>query len=217
MAEIIPALLIESAKEFEEKLRLIESGTKTIQVDILDGSLFPNTTWFDAAHVGALRTEVEYELHLMVENPLPIIKEWKKHVPTLKRAIVHAEMERPVGAVLNEIKDHLHLETGLAINSETPLDQVHQLAHHIDMLLIMGVHPGFSGQDFVGDVIYKKIEAAREHFPDLPISVDGGVSKERIHELVNAGATTICAASAIFKNEDPKEALKELQMLTSTN
>ena len=76
MIEIIPSLLVESRDEFERRLRLVEHDCEMVHVDILDGSLFGNTNWFDAKQVGALRTPVVFELHLMVENPLPIIAAW---------------------------------------------------------------------------------------------------------------------------------------------
>ena len=120
MIHIVPAFLVESEKEFERNLRLVENDCSLIQVDVLDGSLFPNTCWFDAERIGNLKTNVEMELHLMVENPLPIIEAWKKYVPTFKRAIVHTEMHRPSGVVTGFIKDDLKLEVGIALNPESP-------------------------------------------------------------------------------------------------
>src|SRR3989338_4141211 len=99
MREIIPSLLVTSKKEFETKLRMVENEVETVHVDILDGSLFENISWFAAEDVGAMRTRIKYELHLMVKNPLPIIAAWKKYVPTTRRAIIHAEMDRQLGTV----------------------------------------------------------------------------------------------------------------------
>ncbi len=217
MLEIIPAFLVQSKKEFEEKLRLVEFDCKTIQLDILDGGLFPNTTWFDAATIGQIKTNVNIELHLMVENPIPIIEEFIKHVPTLNRAIVHAEMHRPLGSVTSYIKDTLKLEVGVAVNPETPLSQIEDVIHSIDTLLIMSVHPGFSGQSF-GDTdhvnseatVMNKIKQARAHKSDLILEVDGGVTEELIKPLVKAGINRICAASLIFKADNPTNKLREL-------
>lgn len=213
MIEIIPSLLVESKHEFERKLRLVEHDAKTVHVDILDGTLFDNTTWFDAVAVGAMRTDVRYELHLMVENPLPIIEAWKQQVPGTVRALVHAEMKRPTGAVLSHIKDYLHLEAGVAINPETPLEEIHDVFHEMDELLVMGVHPGTSGQRFEGDYILEKIRTARTHRPDLAIGIDGGVTRELMPSLLQAGATRICAASLLFSAAEPAQALQDLKKL----
>lgn len=217
MIEIVPALLVESEKEFERSLRLVENDCRLIQVDVLDGSLFPNTSWFDAERIGALKTDVEMELHLMVENPIPIIEAWKKHVPTFKRAIVHAEMHRPTGAVTGHIKDMMGLEVGVALNPESPVKEIEEVFHQIDQLTIMSVHPGRQGQEF-GDLehggglefILQKIRAARAHRPDLVIEVDGGITPERIEPIIQAGANRLCFGSYIFKSHDPTQTLRSL-------
>ena len=217
MIEIVPAFLVESEKEFEKNLRAVEKDCHLIQVDVLDGSLFPNTTWYDPKRIGALKTDVEMELHLMVENPLPIIAEWKKYVPTFKRAIVHTEMHRPSGVITGYIKDIINLEAGIALNPESPLSEIESVLHQVDQLTIMSVHPGYQGQTFGdahhgGDVdfILNKIRSARAHRSDLIIEVDGGITQELIEPLVKAGANRLCVGSVIFKTENPSEKLRSL-------
>jgi len=210
MIEIIPSILVNSKGDFEKRLRLVEHNANTIHVDILDGSLFPNTSWHDARSVGAMKTNINYELHLMVQNPLPEIEAWKKHVPNVTRAIIHAEINRPVGSVIDTIH-HIHkLETGIALNPETPLGQLNGSAHNTDVLLIMGINPGFSGQKFLGLQILKKIRKARERWPDLEIEMDGGIQEDNIPLIKAAGCNRICTASLIYKSNDPKETLKKL-------
>jgi ribulose-phosphate 3-epimerase len=214
--EVIPSLLVESEREFEQKLRLIENDCKTVHVDILDGTLFPSTNWFDAKAVGAMRTPVKFELHLMVENPIPIVAEWKKHVKGTSRAIVHAEMKRSLGAVLDHLESIEKLETGVAVNPETPLSAIHEVMHRISQLTVMGVHPGSSGQAFLGRMILEKIRQAREHRKDLAIEIDGGVTGELLAGLVQAGATRVCAASMLFSAGDPAKALRDAKSAVST-
>ncbi len=219
MIEIVPAFLVESEKEFEKNLRAVEKDCRLIQIDVLDGSLFPNTTWYDPKRIGALKTDVEMELHLMVENPLPIIEEWKKYVPTFKRAIVHTEMHRPSGVVTGYIKDILKLEAGIALNPESPLSEVESVLHQVNQLTIMSVHPGYQGQTFGdsqhgGDAefIFNKIRSARAHRSDLVIEIDGGVTQDLIEPLVKAGANRLCVGSALFKTKDPSATLKALNL-----
>ena len=93
-SEIIPTLLVQSENEFERRLRLVEHDVTTVQIDVLDGTMFDAMSYHDARAIGAMRTDVAFELHLMIENPLAVVEAWKNHVPTLKRAIFHAELDR---------------------------------------------------------------------------------------------------------------------------
>src|SRR3989338_4614622 len=120
MAAIIPSLLVESHAEFERRLRLVENDCTIVHVDVMDGTLVPNTSWFDALAVGEMRTKVAFELHLMVENPLPIIAAWKKYVAGLKRAIVHAEIHRPLGAALEQNRAVPTLQKAAPLSPRTP-------------------------------------------------------------------------------------------------
>ena len=79
MSQIVPALLVKSEKEFETNLRVVENDCTLIQVDVLDGTLFPNTSWYDPRAIGTLKMTVQIEGHFMVENPIPIIETFQKH------------------------------------------------------------------------------------------------------------------------------------------
>ncbi len=225
MLEIVPAILVQSEKEFLKNLRSVENNCSLIQIDILDNTLFKNTTWNDAKAVGLIDVSAAVELHLMVENPIPIIEEWMHHVKTLKRVIVHAEMHRPIGSIVSSIRDLSDLEVAVAVNPETPLSAIEEVIHSIDQLTIMSVHPGFQGQKFgdeqhVGSVesIFHKIEQAKNHRSDLIIEIDGGVTDDLIKPLVQSGVNRICAGSLIFKNDEPAKKLKELtEMLKTLN
>lgn len=210
MIELIPSILVESHQEFERRLRLVDQKVKTVHVDILDGSIYPHLSWHDPQIVGDIVTPVEYEIHLMVENPLPIIREWKKHVPNLKRAIIQAELDRPVGLVLEEIKQTLHLEAWSALSPETPVKDSITREANLDGVMVMGVHPGASGQPILLDLTISKIHQLRGDFPTLPIACDGGVTAENAETLVKAGCTKLIASSAIFSAENPAEALDQL-------
>ena len=216
MIEIIPSIFAHSQQEFEHKLRLVEHACKMVQVDILDGSLFNNVTWFDAMHIKALRTPVEYELHLMVENPLPIIEEGKQHIDQLKRVIVHAELDRPVGTILSHCKERLHLETAVALNPASPLEEVHAILPHVDQVTLMGVHPGKTGQTFGGESILEKIRMVKHHYPEIIVEVDGGVTEKLLETLAKAGCDRITATSLLFSFDNPTERLEYLNNLAST-
>jgi ribulose-phosphate 3-epimerase len=211
MSEIIPTILADSKQEFENKLRIAEKFASTVQIDILDGSLFPVTNWHDADEVGKMATSVAYELHLMVSNPLPIIAEWVAKVPNVKRAIFHAEIQRPLGRIIEEIHTTHLIEAGVAINPETPLEEIHDVLSILDVLLVMNVHPGKNGGISEGDYILDKIANAKNRAPGLTIEVDGGVTAKLIPNFMKVGVTRFALASALFKAPDPKEAWKNLQ------
>ncbi|KKR84593.1 MAG: ribulose-phosphate 3-epimerase [Candidatus Uhrbacteria bacterium GW2011_GWF2_41_16] len=209
--ELIPSILVESQKEFEQRLRLVENNVQTIHVDILDGTLFPFTNWHDAETVAGMQTSVRYELHLMVSNPLPIIAEWVKYVPQTCRAIVHAEIERPLNKILEQIRTVHCVEAGVALNPETPLEEIQTILKELDTLLVMGVHPGASGQVFEGEYILEKIRQAHERIPELPITIDGGVTLKNMSALVDAGCSRFCVTSIVFGAKNPHEALQAFQ------
>ncbi len=211
MIEIVPTILAESQREFEEKLRAVEKQAKIVHVDIMDGTLVPFTNWFDARAVGAMETPVQFEMHLMVSNPLPIIAQWAAAVPHLFRAIFHAELERPLNKIAESIRQDFRLEAGLALNPETPLDEIHAVLGDIQLLLFLGVHPGRSGQTFEGDYILEKIREARLRAPRLAMGVDGGITPENLPDFVQAGVSHVCTGSAVFASERPAESIEKLQ------
>lgn len=217
MSELIPAILANSKNEFEQKLHVAEKFAKTVQIDILDGTLFPVSNWHDPEAIAEMETSVAYELHLMVNNPLPIIAEWVKKVPNVKRAIFHVEIERPLGKIIEEIHTTHFIEAGVAINPETPIEEIHSILSELDVLLVMGVHPGQSGQTFKGEYILEKIQEAKRRAPGLVIEIDGGVIPELIPNLMKAGTTRFAVASAFFNTDDEKTAWQNLQKALQNN
>lgn len=211
MIELIPSLLVESEKEFDRRLRLVDPYVQTVHVDVLDGTLFPHVSWYDPRAVGDIETPVKYELHLMVENPLPIIEAWKEQVPNLTRAIIHAEIDRPQSAIFEFIHQELKLETGLALNPETPIDEVHAHLPNADMVLVMGVHPGASGQPFGGEYLLEKMREIKKRYPKTVIGCDGGVTLDNAEAITRTGCERLIVASALFSTDDPKSALKAFQ------
>lgn len=219
MAEIIPAILVESHAAFVERLRTVENEVKTVQIDIHDGILFPHTTYNDPRAVGAIMTPVSYELHLMVENPVAVAKEWCEHVPNVTRVIFHAEVDRQHGAIMENLR-WLGKKVGIAINPETPVEEIHHDILDIDTLLIMTVHPGLSGQGMgdpthgiAADDLLEKVRHIHRKYPELILETDGGNSQETIAAFRDAGISRFAVGSAIFAAPDPKRALYDLQSL----
>lgn len=212
MTTIVPAVLVHSEEEFNARVsnEALRKLAPLWQMDVLDGSKFHETSWADAEAAAKIPTLPEIELHLMIENPLPVVDAWKKSIPTVKRAIIHAELDRELFPILSSIKE-LGIETGIALDPETPIEDFRKIIEEADVLLIMGVHPGKSGQSFLGEMILQKIRDARERFPNKVIAVDGGVNLENARAIADAGANQLCVASTIWNETHPEDAFTALQ------
>jgi ribose 5-phosphate isomerase B len=208
---IIPTLLTQTEDTFRERIThpAIRKRAALWQVDILDGSLYDARTWADPAAVAAMGELPDLELHLMIKDPLPVINKWLQHVHSVKRAIIHAEIPQNVSILLQTIKE-LGLEAGLALNPETTIDSMEHEISQADLVMLMGVHPGASGDPFLGSPILRKIKAIRTKFPHIHISIDGGVNRETAPMMVKAGAHYLCSGSAIWKFDDPGAAYDQL-------
>ena len=145
----------------------------------------------------------------MVRNPLPIIERWKKLVPQTIRAIVHAEIDRPMDDLFHRIHA-LNLEFGLALCPETHVDLISSLFELPDRVLFMGIEPGKSGKPFLGNPILSKIRRLRSQHPSIHVSVDGGVTKENAKSIIEAGASSLVATSAIWRSDHPRESYEHL-------
>ncbi len=209
MAKIVPALLVESLGEAKARIKLLPDA-EIMSVDIMDGTFVDPTTYFDADAINAIDSEVLFELDLMVNDPLPIIEAWAKH-PRTARAIVHAELDTDVRALIEAIHK-LNLEAGIALLPDTKISDVEHFFNEVDMVLIRGNNPGYSGKKF-DPAMYKKIVELNQEHPEMMVTVDIGVNKETIPDLIKAGATHLSVNSGIFKQNDPVGAYEELTEL----
>jgi len=205
MSEIIPAMLVDSEQEFRDKVAKMGAIVKSIQVDVMDGTLVKNTSWADAATVKAMSLPYRIEAHLMVENPAKAAADWI--AAGAETIIPHAEAEgwRDAARLAREAGR----KAGVAINPDTSIAVLADDMALIDMVLVMGVTPGWSGQSFQ-PVALEKIGELRRSYPELKIEVDGGVGFMNAHELAAAGADSLVAASALWKADDFETTFREL-------
>ncbi|MBI4133056.1 allulose-6-phosphate 3-epimerase, partial [Candidatus Uhrbacteria bacterium] len=140
MPELIPALLVHDALKFQEQLSILEGHTKEAQVDIMDGKFVRNTTFSDPGQIRAYGTSVQYELHLMVEDPELDFVGWRD-VANVKRVIIHAEIAKPLEPLITTIKG-AGWQAGIALNPETSWQRIDELIPLLDTVLVMTVHPG---------------------------------------------------------------------------
>jgi ribulose-phosphate 3-epimerase len=133
----------------------------------------------------------------MVANPEKYIKPLAD--AGFKRVIAHVEAHDP--RIFLEQAKYEHIEVGIAIDGPTELEQVEPFLDQVDMVLVMTIEAGFSGQEFMIDTV-EKIKTIHEHFPDLPIEVDGGINDKSGKIAAEAGATRLVSTSFLFKHPD---------------
>jgi len=235
MTEIIPALMPKSFEQLQQYAGQFSGLVKGVQVDVMDGIFVPETSWPYEAD-GALSTSFKeivgrdrkipeedalyYELDLMIDSPEKGIKAWTQtgaqrlvfHYESIKdqdwfwKQLAHVKSPAPELGVFG-------VEMGLALNITTPNEQIIPHIEKLDFVQFMGIEKiGFQGQLF-DERVLPKIEDLRERFPELIISIDGGVSLDIAPRLIDAGVNRLVAGSAILKSEDTKKTIKEFQSL----
>jgi len=205
MVRVIPAILAKTKEEFESKVSSVRDFASELQLDIMDGKFVPNVTWGDTDEIKKMNLPL-FEVHLMVQNPEQEVGKWAE--AGAKRIIAHAEAIANLPLYIEAVKK-AGCEVGIAINPVTPVAAISNFLSNFDAVLVMGVAPGFSGQEFQPAAI-EKVAEIRKLNQNLSIEVDGGVSEDNARELIKAGADALVAASAIFKSDNPKAAYEKL-------
>ncbi|MFH1670669.1 MAG: ribulose-phosphate 3-epimerase [Patescibacteria group bacterium] len=206
---ITPSILAANLGKLQEEVENIEPFSDWIQIDVMDGQFVDNLS-FGAPVIKNLETKLLIDVHLMVEDPQERVQEFLD--AGAKNITFHAEAVQGTDArkaLIQAIRDG-GATAGIAINPETPLSEVEDVLGEVDLLLVMSVHPGFGGQEFIDDVL-EKVSAAREKFPDLMIQMDGGVDDQTAPKCIIAGANNLVSGSFIFKSPDREAAIASLR------
>lgn len=216
MIEIIPAVMPRSLNDLEEHVSRVFGSAPWVQVDVMDGRFVRGKTWpyisfdakaFEFEFEGLPHwEEIDYEFDLMIKNPE---KEIERFVMIgASRVIFHVEGTELVSEAIMLAKEK-DLEVGLALNIDTSNEVLEKFIPDIDFVQFMGIATiGLQGEPFDFRVI-EKISSFRKKFPDVIISVDGGVSLSNAKAFVDAGANRLVSGSEIFKNVDTHGAIGE--------
>jgi ribulose-phosphate 3-epimerase len=204
--EVVPTILVESSDEFKRRFRRVEPFVGRVQWDIMDGIFVNNTTFSDVSVLKSLASKLPIEVDLMVSDP----NNWiDRFINTqVDRLIFHVESTAEPEVLIQEAKS-AGFEVGLTLDPDTPFKQVREYLDELDIFQAMGVESGFGGQAFVPSVL-DRIAEVRRLYPDLSISVDGGVNAESAPRMVAAGADALCAGSFIFDSDNIEEAVYAL-------
>ena len=192
--------------------KIEEGGADYIHVDVMDGHFVPNIS-FGAPVMKSLngKTKLPYDVHLMIENPEKYIKDFVTDQTAF--ITVHQEACKDLGAILELIKSY-GIKAGVSIKPGTPTSVLEGFFDKIDLILIMSVEPGFGGQKFMENQLYKAVELSalkKEMGYDYVIEIDGGVDLGNIDRVLDAGVEMAVAGSAVFKAEDVTERVREFK------
>ncbi|MBX3355219.1 MAG: ribulose-phosphate 3-epimerase [Phycisphaeraceae bacterium] len=194
----------------DECLAVVQAGADAIHVDVMDGHFVPNLS-MGPAICAAVRRAVPstmIDVHLMVEDPGAFLKPFAE--AGANHCTVHLEAKGD-HAALAEQAHRLGMSAGLALNPDTPIESAWPLLDRFDLVLIMSVHPGFSGQKFISSVL-DKVRAVRARLGTrVRVEIDGGVSPATAHACVEAGCDVLVSASALFGSRDYAGAIASLR------
>jgi len=204
---VIPSILAKTPEEFTAMVRKLEPHTKRVHLDIIDGEFAPTTTIKGYKELLECKTDLLFDVHLMVKKPAEQLKHWFE--TRADRIILHAEAEGDMLTMLEELEQN-GKRRALALNPETPFQNVGSFLPHLDFMQFMTVNPGFYGSPFVPEVI-GKIEQFRGMYPHMAIAVDGGITPETAPQVCTAGASILVVGSYIMNSQDISKTIKNLQ------
>lgn len=178
-----------------------QAGVDWIHIDVMDGQFVPNLSMGPFIVEACRRvTSLPLDVHLMVQAPERLINAFAAAGASLLS--VHAENSPNLHRTLQEIHQ-LGCQAGVVLNPATPAEQIKPVLHMVDLVLVMSVNPGYSGQFFLPEVL-PKISQISHWLEDsrLPakIEIDGGMNPTTLPQAYAAGARVFVAATSIFKH-----------------
>ena len=201
---LAPSILSADFARLAEEISTVEAaGADWIHIDVMDGHFVPNITMGPFIVETCRRiTNLPLDVHLMIEKPERYLEAFAK--AGASGLTVHVETCPDIVATLRQIKS-LGCTAGAVLNPETPVGKIQPALAEADLILVMSVHPGYSGQHFIPETvskvseIRKKLNALRS---SAWLEVDGGIDVETLPKMKEAGATAFVAATAVFKHPE---------------
>lgn len=229
MIEIIPAILPENVQEIREKLTELMETVSYVQLDLCDGVYVSSKTWpfnhSDDYVYEQIMSEEEglpywdrfnFELDLMVKDATKSFDTYIKLGAS--RVIFHLEAEENETEFLEFLEGidlyiRENVEIGVAIKQDTSVGRLDPLISHVDFVQLMGIKEiGKQGQDF-DNAVLDQIRTLRAKYPELIISVDGGVHESTVSQLREAGTSRLVVGSEIWKATDIPNEIRHLESL----
>lgn len=209
---IAASILAADFARLGEEVGAVAEEVDMLHIDVMDGRFVPNIS-LGAPVIRSLRavTDVHFDCHLMIADPLPFFGPLRE--AGADGVSVHVEAASDPAAAARRAREE-GLRFGAAINPDTPFSLLEPCLELCDLAVVMSVHPGFGGQDFIPGVL-GKVEAARRAIDagglDAGLQIDGGIGPDTIRMARSAGADVFVAGTAIFRTPDPPAAVRALR------
>jgi ribulose-phosphate 3-epimerase len=190
--------------------RIEEAGADFVHIDVMDGCFCPQLT-VGPPVIGALKTKLRKDVHLMIEDPLEKVRAYVEAGASV--LTFHVEATRHAHRVLQALGPGV--TRGIAINPGTPVTAVEPLLGDAELVLVLAVNPGWGGQRFAPGTEHR-LAAVRELIDRsgraVKLGVDGGVTRENIGSIAAMGVDVIVAGSAVFDGGDAAANLRQLRV-----
>ncbi|MGQ9651618.1 MAG: ribulose-phosphate 3-epimerase [Phycisphaerae bacterium] len=213
---IAPSLLSADFARLKDEIQAIEAaGAEILHLDVMDGHFVPNIS-FGVPVIDKLRpiSKLFFDTHLMISDPVKYAEPFAKAGSDL--LTFHIEVAPEPMAVADHIRS-FGARVGVTLNPDTPASALHPVVGAVDLVLVMSVWPGFGGQQFIKSSLDKLRELRKLLRIDQRLEIDGGIGPLTIKSVVQAGADTLVAGSAIFGQPDPPAAMKNLLRLAQAS